>query len=283
MHHASFRSTPRRLLLAAGCVCALSPLALAGSTWGENLIFNGNAEAGTASPTGQTVVPIPGWSVTGSMTVTTYAATTLLPNTTHAGINPGSQFFVGGPWSSVTQAIQWVDLAAFAPQISQGGARFELFGAFGGITDQEDGARMIVVWLDSAGQSLRTDTLLGPNIFERNNLTALVNRRSEGILPSGTRSARVILLMTRVTGPANDAYADDLRLVLYPGPCSDIDINNDQVTPDDRDVEALLAVFAGATCEACDGTDFNDDLIFPDDRDLIDFFEVFAGGTCGDS
>lgn len=275
--------TKRLVLLAVGFASLLAHAALADPVWGENLITNGDAELGAASPSGQTVVPIPGWSVTGSMTVTPYAATTALPDLAHAGINPGAQFFMGGPWSTVTQAIQWIDLASFAPRISIGGARFEIFGAFGGVADQEDGARMVVVWLDGSGQSLRTDTLLGPNIFERGNRTALVNRRSEGILPAGTRSARVILLMTRVTGPANDAYADDLRLVLYPGPCSDLDINNDQVMPDDRDVTAMFEVLAGSTCEACDTPDFNDDLIFPDDRDLVDFFQVLAGGTCGDS
>jgi hypothetical protein len=270
-------------LLAVGCASLLATAAQADPTWGDNLIFNGDAEQGTTSPIGQTVVPIPGWSVTGSLTVNTYGATPSLPDTAHAGINPGSQFFAGGPWSTVTQAIQWVDLAPFVPVISLGGARFELFGSFGGVADQEDGARMVVVWLDAAGQSLRTDTLLGPNIFERNNRTVLVNRRSEGILPAGTRSARVILLMTRVTGPANDAYADDLRLVVYPGPCSDLDINNDQVVPDDRDVTAMFEILAGASCEACDTPDFNDDSIFPDDRDLVDFFQVLAGGVCGDS
>lgn len=274
--------TSRLTLLAIACMSLPVPAARA-VDWGDNLIVNGNAELGSASPNGQTVVPIPGWSVTGSMTVTTYAASATLPDTAHAGINPGSQFFTGGPWSTVTQAIQWIDLAPFVSEISMGGARFEIFGAFGGIADQEDGARMVVVWLDAAGQSLRTDTLLGPNIFERGNRTSLVNRRSEGILPSGTRSARVILLMTRVTGPANDAYADDLRLAVYPGPCSDLDINNDQVVPDDRDITAMFEVLAGAACDACDTPDFNDDLIFPDDRDLVDFFQVLAGGTCGDS
>ncbi|HLP84967.1 MAG TPA: hypothetical protein VK157_11515 [Phycisphaerales bacterium] len=283
MRHTINRSALLRGLLAAGCVCVGHGAAKADLTWGDNLIFNGDAESGSASPNGQTVVAIPGWNVTGSMTVTQYAATAALPDTQHAGINPGSQFFVGGPWSTVTQAIQWVDLAPFATRISQGGARFELFGAFGGIASEEDGARMVVLWLDSTGQSLRTDTLLGPNIFERNGQTLLVNRRSEGILPSGTRSARVILLMTRVSGVSNDAYADDLRLAVYPGPCSDLDINNDGVVPDDRDVITLFEVFAGAPCEACDGPDFNDDWIFPDDRDIFDFLQVLAGGPCGDS
>jgi hypothetical protein len=283
MAHATYRLTARQVSIAAVLACSTPQLAFSDQLWGENLIVNGDAELGPASPTGQTVVAIPGWTVTGSMTVTTYGATPALPTTSAGGIAPGSQFFVGGPWSSVTQAFQFVDLAPYAGQISRGGARFEIFGAFGGIVDQEDGARMIVVWLDAAGQSLRTDTLLGPNIFERSNQTLLVNRHNEGILPAGTRSARVILLMTRVTGPANDAYADDLRLMLHPGPCSDLDINNDQVVPDDRDVVAFFDILAGAQCEACDSSDFNDDLIFPDDRDIIDFFTVLAGGRCGDS
>jgi hypothetical protein len=265
--------------------CALACLAgpVSAQPWGANLIVNGCAENGAASPDGQSSVTIPGWSTWGSMTVVPIAASPIFPQDTTGLVVASNQFFAGGATSPVTQSQQTIDLAAFAPRISQGGARFELFASLGGYSNEDDTARMVVVWLDAAGQSVRTDTLLGPNSIERNGQTKFVSRRSEGVLPASTASARVVLLLTRVIGPYNNAYADDLRVTLYPGPCTDVDINNDTVLPDDRDIIDFFTLLAGGTCAECDSVDFNKDTVFPDDRDIVDFFTVLAGGVCGDA
>jgi hypothetical protein len=269
------------------CACFVAALCgfaknVDAQAWGINVLANSGGELGPASASGQTSVAVPNWNTAGSLTVVSYGAPGVFPATTDGVVNPGNQFFAGGPTSVVSQAIQWVDLSAFSEGISEGGARFEIFASLGGYAAEDDTARLIVVWLDAAGQSLRTDTLLGPTAFERDNQTKLLPRRSEGILPSGTTSMRVILLMTRVNGTYNNAYADDLRVTLYPGPCSDMDFNNDEILPDDQDITWFFEVLAGATCEQCDTVDFNDDSIFPTDQDIIDLLNVLAGGRCGE-
>lgn len=69
-----------------------------------------------------------------------------------------------------------------------------------------------------------------------------------------------------------------------PGPrcCDSIDINNDGIFPDQRDIDDFMRFFAGGPCATpspCE-SDFNNDGVFPDDRDIADFFAALAGGTC---
>ncbi len=58
---------------------SVAPPAMA-DPFGVNLITNGNAEAGDGSPTGA-VVPIPGWTTSGNITVVTYANSSGFPTT----------------------------------------------------------------------------------------------------------------------------------------------------------------------------------------------------------
>ncbi|HYF14208.1 MAG TPA: GDSL-type esterase/lipase family protein [Phycisphaerales bacterium] len=70
-------------------------------------------------------------------------------------------------------------------------------------------------------------------------------------------------------------------------PCNDIDFNNDELAPDNGDIQDFLAVFGGAPCSTeppagagCDRLDFNRDGLFPDNADIESFFRVFGGGSC---
>jgi len=80
--------------------------------------------------------------------------------------------------------------------------------------------------------------------------------------------------VVRLQGPANN---------LRPIPvCDTIDVNRDNVFPDDRDVTEFLNLFAGGGCPfpiTCD-VDFNNDGVYPDDRDFVAFLSVLAGGPC---
>ena len=64
--------------------------------------------------------------------------------------------------------------------------------------------------------------------------------------------------------------------------CSPIDFNNDQLFPDNQDLEDFLSVFGGGPCSTgtCSDIDFNNDGLFPDNDDLEAFFRVFGGGPC---
>lgn len=68
--------------------------------------------------------------------------------------------------------------------------------------------------------------------------------------------------------------------------CSDLDFNNDTLTPDSADFDDFLGVLAGgpAACSTglgnCDSIDFNNDGLSPDSADLDAFLRVLAGGSC---
>ena len=69
--------------------------------------------------------------------------------------------------------------------------------------------------------------------------------------------------------------------------CNDIDFNNNNVFPEDRDVIDFFDIIAGTDCPTeignlpgCDSIDFNRNGVFPEDQDVIDFFSVLAGSEC---
>ncbi|HLP83172.1 MAG TPA: hypothetical protein VK157_02385 [Phycisphaerales bacterium] len=70
-----------------------------------------------------------------------------------------------------------------------------------------------------------------------------------------------------------------LAVTFVPG-CDDIDFNNNDVFPEDRDFIDFLNVLAGGDCPTCNDIDFNNNEVFPEDQDVIDFFNVLAGGDC---
>jgi hypothetical protein len=69
-----------------------------------------------------------------------------------------------------------------------------------------------------------------------------------------------------------------------PGPCADIDFNNDESSFDPADIEALLSVYAEGPCipatATCDSIDFNADGALFDPCDIASFLLVFSEGPC---
>jgi len=69
-----------------------------------------------------------------------------------------------------------------------------------------------------------------------------------------------------------------------PGPCDEIDFNNDQSLFDPQDIDALLSVYSEGPCvplEAmCNDLDFNNDGSMFDPCDIESFLTVFAEGPC---
>jgi hypothetical protein len=64
--------------------------------------------------------------------------------------------------------------------------------------------------------------------------------------------------------------------------CNTIDINRNDVFPEDQDVIDFFTVLAGGECSTsdCVGIDFNGNGVFPEDQDVIDYFAVLAGAIC---
>jgi hypothetical protein len=52
---------------------------------------------------------------------------------------------------------------------------------------------------------------------DRSNTTEFVQRSASGTVPVGTRSIRIVVTATRLSGHTNDGYADNLSLVLQSG------------------------------------------------------------------
>ena len=186
-----------------------------------NLILNGDADDGNqqASDDGS-VVPLRFWvSPAGSNLTVVYYNSLGFP-TFDDPIPPshGFHFFAGGPANASSSANQTIDLAgnyaSWFPAIDAGRATFNLSGWFGGYLDQDDGSALTVTFVDASEQPLGTVTL-GPVLAgERDNLTALLLRQTDGNLPPGTRLITLHLEMTRAGGAYNDGVADTLQLNL---------------------------------------------------------------------
>jgi hypothetical protein len=189
-----------------------------------NLVVNGDAESGTGSSDSATTapVPIPGWTTTANLTEHTYdaAGSQNFPDANaSAAIAGGSQFFAGGPangaGNSVETATQTVDLSADAAEIDGGAVAATLSADLGGFATQEDQAGVIATFLGIDGQQLGAVLSIGPVTAEdRNSVTSLLPRTGTSSVPPGTRAVRVTITATKFAGSYNDAYADNISLVL---------------------------------------------------------------------
>ncbi len=194
---------------------ALSSSASA-SLFGSNLIVNGNAESDTGSASGYDVIrPITGWAATSNVTVVKYDAPGGFPTSIDPGPSErGFNFFAGGPGNSFSTLQQAIDISSIASQVDGGDVRYVLDGFLGGYFNQDDNVKVTVSFLDSSSGTLATGQL-GPVLAsDRSNATGLVYRRTDGLVPVGTRTIDVLLEFTRSAGVYNDGYADNLSFVL---------------------------------------------------------------------
>ncbi|HYC79204.1 MAG TPA: hypothetical protein VEI02_16415 [Planctomycetota bacterium] len=180
-----------------------------------NLLTNPGAEAGAPSPTGFTVVPVPGWTTTSNATVVPWTIGGGFPVTTDPGPpNRGAAFFAGGPNTASSTFSQSHDVSAFAPLIDAGAAAFVLSGWLGGFATQDDQAVFTATFKSSGGGTLGTASIGPVTQAERGNATALLYRSLAGTLPAGTRSATFTLHCVRMAGSYDDGYADELGFAL---------------------------------------------------------------------
>ena len=199
---------------------------LAETIFGSNLIINGYAEAGPGSPTGGVVRSIPGWTSSGNFTAVQYGAVEpggAFPTPTDPGPEDrGSNFFAGGPNNASSAASQHIDVSIGAGTIDGVGATFNLSGFLGGFENQRDNAVLTAIFL-SSGNAILGNAMIGPvSNSDRQNASGLLYREMTSVVPFGTRSISISLQMTRLDGAYNDAYADNLSLVLkaVPEPAS---------------------------------------------------------------
>lgn len=200
-------------LLAAGTLMAAA--AMAGAVQlNTNLLTNGTAEAGEGSPDGYTVLPVPKWTTEGNFTVVLYGAPAFPAADSPGPAKRGLKFFSGGPDNPQSTMRRTLNLKPLAADIDTGTVKGTLSGYLGGYASQEDHADVAVTWVDATGAELGTTALQTVTATDRGGVTGLLKRKAVATVPSGTRSARVVVTMTRTEGAYNDGYADSLSLIL---------------------------------------------------------------------
>jgi len=183
-----------------------------------NLLVNPGAELGSGSSDGSAVLPVPGWTTTGSFTVAQYGSGSDVISSDPGPPSRGANYFYGGYTTSPTTASQDLDVYSRAAEIDTSGLSCNLSGWLGGWSVQNDNAQFTANFLDANNQSLGALTIGPVTASDRTNLTGLLYRSAVAYVPSGTRTIRCTLLMTQYTGSYNDGLADNLSLTLSSAP-----------------------------------------------------------------
>ncbi|MBW4612809.1 MAG: PEP-CTERM sorting domain-containing protein [Desmonostoc vinosum HA7617-LM4] len=221
-----------KLIAGFSCVFLLSSPTYA-VTLGTNLIINGDAEKGQGDDIGNAVgtdIPaIPDWNPIDNFSVLKYGATGFefinprgetvrvsgLPDASSPGpLNRGNNLFFGGAGRSSSSASQSINVADLSSIIDAGKGAFDLSAWLGGYATDLDNVLFSIDFLNQDGNSLGQASLISPTPEERSNLTALLFKSTNGILPVGTRKIDATLSMNYVRGRVNDGYADNLSLVI---------------------------------------------------------------------
>lgn len=191
-----------RLITLAAALAAGSAHA---ANLGENLIVNGDAEAGTTGWTAFDGTPLFG--------AVEYSSNWVLPSQP-GPVDRGLNLFVGDSGNAFAAAWQAVDVRSLAASINAGAVTYNLSGWLGGWAAQTDNALLYVQFQNASAVDLGT-AILGPvTPGDRGNATGLVFRTVDGALPAGTTSVLFSLSMERTGGGDNDGYADNLAFTL---------------------------------------------------------------------
>ena len=182
-------------LLAAACG------AQAAVVYGDNLVVNGDAEAGLAGWTGYA-----GYDMFQSVA---YGSNWVLP-TQPGPSNRGARMFSG--FGQYAVGYQTLDFGAATSQRTS----YSLSGWLGGWSNQGDNALFHVQFLDELGNEVGSSSIGPVTPGDRDNQTGLFYRESGGFMPAGTRQLAFWLSMERLVSGDNDGYADNLSFVLSP-------------------------------------------------------------------
>ena len=182
----------------------------------KNLIVNGTAEQGQASPNGYDVVAeIPGWTRKGNFTVVPYGAGSGFPEASvGSALRGGANFFAGGPADPHSAISQDIDVAAKKRLVDAGKAKATLSGQIGGFAGQDDSLVATAIFLSASGKKLGTARIGPVGAAARKTITGMLKRTVTKPVPKATRTVRVVLAASRNDGSYNDGYADNLSLTI---------------------------------------------------------------------
>ncbi len=181
--------------------------------YNTNLVVDADAEAATPSASSYKITPPPGWNTTSNLTALRYGTIGGFPTTNNVPTG-GSNFFAGGPDSQVSVGTQATNIASLAAPIDAEQLQCVVSGLFGSMSSQKDNAILEVVFKDEAGQETGKTTTVPVLPKDREFRTQLLPRTASSVIPPKTRSLEIRLVLTRVDGTYNDAYADNLSVVI---------------------------------------------------------------------
>ncbi len=198
---------------------ALTALALAVPTVpAGNLLQNPGAEAGQASPNGNTTVEIPGWQTTSTFTVVPYGGGdglfTFPPPSEAQRIHGGKNFFAGGYQAGTSTATQTVDVSRAAPLIDAGHVTASLSAWLSGFLSETDPGTVEADFVGERGAALGSFKIGPVTPDERNRDFKFIQKSADAPLPTGTRDIRVTMTAVQQEGSYDDAYFDNLSLSL---------------------------------------------------------------------
>lgn len=194
--------------------------------YGTNLLFNGDAEFNSGTNNYYILDDnqridrgVAWWFDAEPITLGVYGSHPNFPTPTSPGpTNRGRNFFLGG-WCPNSNAVmsQRIDLSNLACDIDQLGVDYALSGYLGGAGTNAAAATLTARFLDAHDRLLGTNQIGPVTAADRGGVTALLERRASGRLPTGTRFVEFVLAM-RAPQRTNDASADNLSFVLSPAP-----------------------------------------------------------------
>ncbi|MBL0156071.1 MAG: hypothetical protein IPP47_03000 [Bryobacterales bacterium] len=231
----------RRMMSGAGLACLLVPgLALpvfGQGIFNQNLVVNPGAEAG-AGMTGSDQEPVkdvPGWTLTGPVTVAKYSGDSFNAVGDYGPVERGANYFISGSGGGKALATQTIDLSVAAAEIDAGRVRYYVAGYLGSHAQMDFLGGVKAEFQDAAGKVLLTSTIRGPVGDEGNYPGALLSRSVSGFLLPNTRSVVLTLDMTAPEADHTGFSADNLSLVLAAESIMGVNlvVNGDAETPND--------------------------------------------------
>jgi hypothetical protein len=178
-----------------------------------NLLANPGAEAGAGAADSSTIIPPPSWTTTGEFTAVKYETSGFPSTAVSSQIGGGTNFFAGGNVATST-GEQVVNVSVAQPEIDAGRVSAALSAYLGGFSSQDDNARISMIFLAGNGATLGAPEIGPVTAADRGDQTTLLPRSTCGAVPAGTRSIKVVITGTRVSGSYNDGYADNVSLSL---------------------------------------------------------------------
>ena len=170
---------------------------------GQNLLANPGAEHG-----------LDGWTTVSSFLAERYGGDGLPSEDVSKSIGGGARFFAGGPDTPFSSATQEIKSLGPGRRSTPAGSSPRWARLSAGRARRPTRHRRADLPRRARRAARRLRQAAAGHASDRGGATALLSRGNSGVVPEGTRILRVELLASRFEGGYDDAYFDNLRVVL---------------------------------------------------------------------